>query len=455
VRSPSLQLDKRDSSHALYVLFLLIAIGCSGCASYSYSFSAVEGAIANNKPAEALEILDKIHDEKESVLYNLNKAILLRMQGDFTASNEAFELSKKLIETYEAVSISEQAGSFIVNDTTRTYIGENYEQVLLHLYASLNYLELGDPDAARVEALQVDLRLNQLAQEKTQGFYIEDAFVRYFSGILYEELGEWSNAMIAYRKAYKTYLKQQAQYAVPLPESLKLALLRLAEREGIRDELKQFQKEFKIKDWPTVSDKLHQGEFVYVLNSGLAPLKREKAIQALSPHSTTQWIRISTPYYQVRDDDVARVRIQASNKNSELQLHTEADLVENIDAIALETLANQMPAITARAVARAAVKYNITHQTQHQNEALGLFMNLVTAFTERADTRSWLTLPKTIFLARISLEPGDYDIQVELFNAHNALIETYQYPGIAIKTQKNIYISKHRISNLSLNRGGT
>jgi len=146
--------------------------------------------MANNKPVEALKILDKIHNNGDGVLYNLNKAILLRMQGKFSESNEAFELSKKLIETYEAVSITEQTGSFIVNDTTRTYIGEDFEQILLHFYESLNYLELDDRYAARVEALQVDLKLNQLARDKTKGTYTEDAFVRYFSGILYEELGE-------------------------------------------------------------------------------------------------------------------------------------------------------------------------------------------------------------------------------------------------------------------------
>ncbi len=435
-------------------IILLIALSGSGCASYSQNFSSVENALANNKPAEALKILDEIHDDKESVLYNLNKAILLRMQGDFKASNEAFELSKKSIETNEAVSITEQTGSFIVNDTTRTYIGENYEQVLLHLYGSLNYLELGDPYAARVEALQVDLVLNQLGRDESSEFYTEDAFMRYFSGILYENLGEWSNAMIAYRKAYETYQKQQSRYSVPLPERLKLALLRLAEREGLYDELKRYKNEFGIKQWPSVSDRMENGEFVYVLNSGLVPQKQEKFIQAFSPHSN-QWVRISAPFYKVQNDDVASVRIQASNKKGTPPLQTKVDLVENVEAIALETLAEQMPAITARAVARAVVKYNINIQAQQHNDALGVFLNVINALTERADTRGWLTLPKSIFLARISLEPGDYNIQVELFNAQNELIETYHYPNIVIRRQNNIYVSKHRISNLHFNRGGT
>jgi len=450
-------LGKRLSSclhyqHGFALVFIITLCG-SGCASYSYTFNAVENAMAESKPAEALIILDKIHDNK-GVLYNLNKAILLRMQGKFSESNEAFELSKKLIETYEAVSVTEQTGSFVVNDTTRTYIGEDYEQILLHFYESLNYLELDDRYAARVEALQADLKLNQLARDKTKGFYTEDAFVRYFSGILYEELGEWSNAMIAYRKAYKTYLKQRTQYFVPIPESLKYALLRLAEREGLTDELKQYQNEFSIEEWSSVNNGLEKGEFIYVLNSGLAPMKKEKALQVIAP-SSGQFIRISAPYYQVRDDNVAKVIIHASNESRDQAWQTIADLVENVDAIALETLAAQMPAITARAVARAVVKYNVNKQVQKQNDALGIFMNLVTAFTERADTRSWLTLPKNIYLARIALVPGNYSIRVELLNAQNALVETYEYHDIAIKAQKNHYVSQHRISTLSSNRGGT
>ena len=157
----------------------------------------------------------------------------------------------------------------------------------------------------------------------------------------------------------------------------------------------------------------------------------------------------------MRHDDVAKVIIHASSQSSDHSWQTIADLVENIDAIALETLAVQMPTITARAVARAVVKYNVNKQVQRQNDALGVFMNIVTAFTERADTRSWLTLPKNIYLARIALVPGNYVIRVELLNAQDTLIASYEYPDIAITRQKNHYVSQHRISTLSTNRGGT
>ena len=42
----------------------------------------------------------------------------------------------------------------------------------------------------------------------------------------------------------------------------------------------------------------------------------------------------------------------------------------------------------------------------------------------RADTRSWLTLPANIQMARLALPPGDYDVTVELLGADDQVITT-------------------------------
>ena len=64
--------------------------------------------------------------------------------------------------------------------------------------------------------------------------------------MIYEELGEWSDAMIAYRKAYEAYKKYQDNFSVAMPAMLKLDLVRLAQRQGLTDELAQYRKEFGI-----------------------------------------------------------------------------------------------------------------------------------------------------------------------------------------------------------------
>ena len=79
----------------------------------------------------------------------LDKGMVLRMKRDFAGANQALEEAKSEMERLYAASVSENALSFIVNDATVSYAGDDYEQVLVHLYMALNYLELGQPEEAR------------------------------------------------------------------------------------------------------------------------------------------------------------------------------------------------------------------------------------------------------------------------------------------------------------------
>lgn len=433
---------------------MLLSISVTHCASYSYSFSEVEQSLAQNQPAQALAVLEKLHEdplpwENNELLYFLNKAMLLRMQQDYAGSNVAFEQAKKYIDQFDAISVTEQTGTFVVNDATRAYIGEDFEQILIHLYAALNYLELGDIYAARVEALQVDEKFKKLKPRNKDAVYTEDAFVRYLTGVLFEELAEWSDAMISYRQAYEAYQKYQNKYGVAVPQSLKYALLRLSEQQGLFDELERYKQTFNISSWTTTIELKQLGELVFVVNSGLAPVKKEKSVNALAPRSG-QFVRIATPYYQSRSDNVKQIKIILTNKETNQTREETGELVENIDSIAKKTLEAQLPGITARAVARAVAKYQVTRQVQQQNDAAALIANVFNVLTERADTRSWLTLPKQVFMSRLALEPGIYELELQLMSSAGTVVETRMYENVEIVQQKTRYMTIHRVSKSAL-----
>ncbi|NOZ38044.1 MAG: hypothetical protein GXP11_08270, partial [Gammaproteobacteria bacterium] len=121
---------------ALAGMFLVL----SGCASYSQSFRVVDRNLLNNDPAAALAALEKqSHSSRDLFLYACNKAMLLRMLGKFKQSNEEIEKAKAIVQKDSAISVSEQTSSFIINDATRTYIGTPIEQIMLNVYAALNY----------------------------------------------------------------------------------------------------------------------------------------------------------------------------------------------------------------------------------------------------------------------------------------------------------------------------
>jgi len=181
----------------------------SGCATFSDTIQSTERSLAQQQPKIALTEYEKRPASgPDKVLYLMNTGMLLRMAGDYADSTRALEQTKPLMEELGAVSVSEQALSVAVNDATKSFVGADFEQVAVRTYLALNYLEQGNLDAARVEALQVDVLLREKTQGAPDSPYAEDAFARYLTGIIYEDEREWSDAMIAYRKAYEAYKKQ-------------------------------------------------------------------------------------------------------------------------------------------------------------------------------------------------------------------------------------------------------
>lgn len=440
-------------------------LALNGCATYSNSFTTVEHQLEKQQYDDALKTIDKqSKDKKDHVLYLLNKGMVLRMKRDFVASNESLEAAKHEMESLYAASVSENALSFVVNDATVSYAGDDYEQVLVHLYMALNYLELGQPYEARVEAQQIDIKLREIEEKIPGSKFTEDALSEYLSGLIYDELGEWSDAMISYRKAYEAYKKYQENFSVPMPPMLKFDLVRLAKRQGLTDELARYEKEFDITPPKrNTADSDPEGELVFVLNSGLAPIKRERVIRTFAPPPSTivsarrraeymeqptppVMVDIALPYYESRPNRVAGARISVSGRQADTQL------MENIDAIARASLNARMPAITARAIARAvakgAIQESVDRAGQNRDDPAvqligSLLVRVATIATERADTRSWLTLPADVQMARLPLPPGTYDVNVELLGNNGQVIETNVFPQVTIRKEHKTYLSQH------------
>jgi hypothetical protein len=279
------------------------------------------------------------------------------------------------MEELYGASLTEQTLSFVVNDATKSYVGEEYEQVLVHLYKALNYLQLHQLDEARVEALQVDIRLREIGEKFSEAQYTEDAFARYLTGMIYEEREEWSDALIAYRKAYEAYQKSTRKYAVAVPPALQMDLLRLTQHQGLTAEFDKYKKEFRIARWPSVAERREQGELVFILHNGLAPIKREHAVM-VPDLRIGHIVRISLPYYESRGVTATGARVSArpaadpgqAEKASAPPPGAGTELVEDIDAIARKSLDAKLPGITARALARDIVRPEVLQIAQHRHD---------------------------------------------------------------------------------------
>ncbi len=354
----------------------------------------LEHYLSNNLTAEALEMVElRRRVSRNESIYLLDKAMLLRMQQQFDASNSVFEQAKDVIDELDAISPTEQAAAVTINDSMRSYLPPTFERVLIHCFKAMNSLELRQYDSARVEVLQLDEFLKQ-----QEDFRLP--FARYLSGLVFEFNQEPDNALIAYRRAYEAYRDDGRA----IPNLLQQDLLRLTDYLGRDDEHRRYDEEFALVNWPTQQRFREQARAVAFLFNGLIPRKHSHEILAQSP-SDGQMHRISTPFHENRNTRVHSAML-AGNLAA-----TDSELIADLDRHARAALEDAMPGIIARTVARVAVKNRAVDEAAEQQPLIGLALNVFTVLSEQADTRDWYTLAQEILVTRLELEPARHDLQ--------------------------------------------
>jgi hypothetical protein len=154
------------------------------------------------------------------------------------------------------------------------------------------------------------------------------------------------------------------------------------------------------------------------------------------------------PVYVKRPIAISGVNYNVAEQQGQLEM------MEIVDPIAIKTLERNMPTIIARAAARQALKYQATKQGKQENAALGLLVNIGGALLEQADTRSWTTLPQTIYMARIPLNPGTYNLTLNIVSSYDGKNQALNYDGLEIKAGQNTYRSLHWIPHNVTNLPG-
>jgi hypothetical protein len=397
MKSGCLTSSKGTAKYALSLALGAIVLTQSACVSLTIERSEVESYLLKQQPEQALATLEsqKPADRNKS-LYLLDKAMLLRMQNRFEDSNSAFEKAKVLTEELDAISLREQAAAVTINDSQRSYLPRIFEQVLVHCFQAINYLQLQKYDEARVEILQ----LNELLKQEDE---IQIPFARYLSGLVFEFNRELDNALIAYRKAYQAYVSDDS--AIPL--MLKEDLLRLTDYLGLNEEHKEFLDEFALETWPSQQEVNQQARAIALVFNGLMPRKHSFEINVQSP-TDGQLHRISTPFYEHRAVRVYNAELSAESSS------TNSELIAQLDKQARAALADEMPAIIARTVARVSIKNKVVDKTRNDSPLLSFALNIATFLTEQADTRAWNTLPQQILIMRLNLPAGSHDLKLRL-----------------------------------------
>ncbi len=415
------------------IILVLLVFYLGGCATYSMQAVSMRDNLLTGRTDLARQTAEEKDQDQDDVLACLNKGMLRRMTNDYVGSNQIFEIAKQRMESLYGVSITDAAASVTINDAVRDYKGDRYEQILLHAYMAMNYLQLGELDSARVEILQADVKMMEWGEQPD-----EDPFVRYLAGIIFEALGENDQALVSYRKAMDVYIAARNEQLISVPVMLKKDLLRLLADQGLRDEYRKLKSEFGLENFKPTELSDDFGELIVILNNGLAPIREESSIMTFSPEVQSN-VRIALPVYRYESAPVNKVRLKTSEKLFELET------VENIDRLARQALDDDMPLVMARAIARAVVKYQSQKSAQEQHALAGFLLTVTNLATERADTRSWTTLPQEIQMTRVVLPVGQHDISIEIVNAAGRVIDSID-TRVNILPRQLSFLTRHWIA---------
>lgn len=438
-----------------WVLVLWLLAGCGPSVN---RYLLIEESLLAGDPTRAVAIVQKSEKEygpKSRVLYGMDLGMTLQLAGQFQQSSAALEQAEEEVDRLYTKSVRSETAAFLTNDNALPYEGDAYEHVMINVVKALNYAAQGHWQEALVEARRIDHRLNVISDKVKDGDgYRNDGFARYLSGILYESTGDLNNAFIAYRNAYEAYEASRIWAKTSPPASLRSDLLRTAEALGLTTELDEYRRQFPDSTWIPYGQQQQLAQVVLISYNGRAPRKEDRYLdlpisldalqlvllnRGLSP-SSHQRNRVADSLLYGLNGRVVRVALprlvpQKTQVTVEHMTLTDeagqsttvrSELAHNLTAIAEKALSDRLPAMTVKALARAATKFALAEgATRGAQQAagkdagpwVGLAVGLLTKglaiASEEADKRSWQTLPDEIHVARAWVHPGHYYLAVQ------------------------------------------
>jgi len=446
-------------------LALLVTL-LAGCATYTARMGGVREHLAKGEYDAALEILTEQSGDKDRLLFYLNKGLIQHYADRWEESNATFQAAENLAAALYTKSISEGVFSLLTSDITISYRADPFEMAMIPYYRSLNYIYLQQPQEALVEARKASIYLQQYTDLTREALGEEaelahpevlrhNAFLQYWTALLYEQGGEINNAFIAYRLAAVAYEQAATLLTVEIPPWLGEDLRRTGQQLGFYEELAQLAQEYPH----LFSDQAPRppgGEVILLLEFGYVPQKQQKdlvlpILQSDDYESNTEWSyqlnRRKAPGWRVPEGEKVIYWLRVAKpvlvddppplQHARVALGEDADFtwtvpVEDVAGRALLSFAAKETASDLKTIARALTKYLASKEAREANGTLGTLVNLFGVATETADTRSWLGLPHSIAMARWRVPPGTYDLQVELVDGDGETAFSEVIPAVTV-----------------------
>ena len=395
------------------------------CAGAPDAYARIDAGVQAGSYGNALASLEDeegparktVYTSKNQILFYLDRGMISHYAGLYSDSSQDLQTAEQLIEDAFTRSISQAIGSYLVNDNVKDYGGEDYEDLYINVFNSLNYYHRGDLEGSLVEIRRLNEKLNyfadkyQKAKDKVMetnqqidpgrlpmeaSSFSNSALARYLGVLFYRGTGRADSARVDYEELGNAYSLAPAVYANPVPSS-------------VEDEL-------------SVPDGM--GRLNVIAFTGLSPVKVPETIYIPLPFpAPNNAARISLPKMIARPQVIQRAEAVLDTGE-----RFKLELIEDMSAVARETFKSSYGLTVLKTAARAITKTAASAAlavaasdnkkgTDGLGSLVGFLGRVYTEASEQPDTRLSRYFPAYALVGGINLVPGDYKVTVNFYGS--------------------------------------
>lgn len=421
--------------HTPLCFLLLVTLLLSGCSS-RIDISNAQSQYLNSNYSQAFLDLEQqapsVLKAQGPIILNYDLGMLARLNKAYKDSNNYLSEAERLIREAYTQSITANVASFIVNDNTKAYTGEDYEDIYLNVFKALNYLHQGEEESALVELnrsiekqaflkQKYEKQVEQVASyREKQGLgsvegqsyassFSTSALANYLSAVVAEGMGEENTRYYAMNQVRHAFASQPALYAFPLPSTAAEDPQKVESGMG----------------------RLHVVGF-----TGQAPLKEERVESIYVSYANRA--KIAYPVLVGKPSQVQAIEVSVDGNRVQ-----RLERIESIKDIAIDTFRASSELAKLKAVTRAMAKaigiaaYDAAaledHEVTAAEELLGWVFRIARDVSESADVRSTHFLPSEAWVGYLDLQPGTYTVELSFLNASGRVLHQEILPNQVVR----------------------
>lgn len=397
------------------------------CATKSEAYKDIDVAVTQNDFERGIAAIKAGQDKKpplypefNAISLYLDKGLLEYYAENYKDSAQDLIEAERLIQEAFTKSVTGDIASYIANDNTKEYPGEDYEDIYICVFNALSFYNNGNTEEALVEIRKLTLpngKLDMLSRKyeaatKSAGDYLmnglnklglrvkpelpqgdpvkfsNSALARYLGVLFYLDDNNQDAARIEYEQLKAAFSSNSKVYYNPIPKSI----------DG-------------MQTVPAEKARLNVIGF-----AGLSPIKEEKVYEQIIPLDYPYNVmKLKLPVLKKRPSSIRRVEVEVHGQGK-----FELELLEDMTTVIEETynarFANMFFKTYIRSLLKNAAGAIASAAADNANAYAGLFTRIggkvAADVSESADIRMGRFFPDKAYVGAIDLDPGIYTITV-------------------------------------------